>query len=152
MNERYGKRLLDTVEKETSAGEARGPFHVYCSGQSTQSRIHEFAFEAQFYSAPCAIRGGHQRLVRNGHGYMCHITRADPLLQLRRTQSHQASIEGDAPEGRTSLDELGTGLSFSRMKKISDVNRCATTWGLPSKADLGANWHARVPFQFTQSG
>src|SRR5215472_9961302 len=96
------KCLLDRVEKKTSARETRGSFHVHCRGQRTQSRIHEFAFEAQFYSSAPVVCGSHQRLVRNGHGYMCHVTSADPVLGLRRTQSHQASIESDAPEGRTS--------------------------------------------------
>src|SRR5215472_14058172 len=97
-----GKCLLDRVEKKTPARETRDPFHVHCRGQRTQSRIHELAFEAQFYSSPCFVSGGHQRLVRNGHGYMCHITRANPVLGLRWTQSHQAGVECNAVEVRTS--------------------------------------------------
>src|SRR5215472_11147110 len=97
-----GKCLLDRVEKKTSARETCGSFHVHCRGQRTQSRIHEFVFEAQFYSALGGIRGGHQSLVGNGHGYMCHITRADPVLRLGWTQSQHAGIERNALEGRTS--------------------------------------------------
>src|SRR5262245_15405345 len=97
-----GECLFDRVEKKSSAGETRSPFHVHCRGQGAQSRINEFEFGPQIYSAPSTIGGGHQRRVRTGHRDMCHVTCANPLLHLRRTESHQASIERDAPEVRTS--------------------------------------------------